>query len=194
MFHNILDSYNKLLLDNLSGQFLPGTSTAILGPSGSGKTTLLNFLSARMRTSKTLALNGKLYINGVKEDSVKTMKHRFSYVMQEDIMYEDLSPYESLIATAKLAGIENPEEKTDEVIKMLGLEKCKNTRVGGDVIRGVSGGEKKRTSIALELITDPSVLFLDEPTTGLDSKSALDVASVLKMLSENGRTIITTIH
>lgn len=194
MFHNILDSYNKLLLDNLSGQFLPGTSTAILGPSGSGKTTLLNFLSARMRTSKTLALNGKLYINGVKEDSVKTMKHRFSYVMQEDIMYEDLSPYESLIATAKLAGIENPEEKTDEVIKMLGLEKCKNTRVGGDVIRGVSGGEKKRTSIALELITDPSVLFLDEPTTGLDSKSALDVASILKMLSENGRTIITTIH
>jgi len=194
MFLNILDSYNKLLLDNLSGQFFPGTSTAILGPSGSGKTTLLNFLSARMRTSKTLAVNGKLYINGVKEDSVKTMKHRFSYLMQEDIMYEDLSPYESLIATAKLAGIENPEQKTDEVIKMLGLEKCKNTRVGGDVIRGVSGGEKKRTSIALELITDPSVLFLDEPTTGLDSKSALDVASILKMLSENGRTIITTIH
>lgn len=77
---------------------------------------------------------------------------------------------------------------------MLGLEKCKDTRVGGDLKRGVSGGEKKRTSVALELVTDPSVIFLDEPTTGLDSKSALDVAALLKMLAENGRTIITTIH
>lgn len=122
------------------------------------------------------------------------MKHRFSYVMQEDIMYEDLTPLESLLTTAKVAGIENPEQRTDEIIKMLGLEKCKNTRVGGDLQRGVSGGERKRTSIALELITDPSVIFLDEPTTGLDSKSALDVAAILKMLAQNGRTIITTIH
>ena len=147
-----------------------------------------------MRASKTLALTGQLFINGVKEESVKSMKHRFSYVMQEDIMYEDLSPYESLITTAKLAGIDNPDQRTEEIIKMLGLEKCQNTRVGGDMARGVSGGEKRRTSIALELITDPSVIFLDEPTTGLDSKSALDVAAILKMLAKNGRTIITTIH
>jgi ABC-type multidrug transport system ATPase subunit len=80
------------------------------------------------------------------------------------------------------------------VIGWLGLEKCKNTRVGGDLVRGVSGGEKKRTSIALEVITDPSLIFLDEPTTGLDSKSALDVASILRMLARNGRTIVTTIH
>lgn len=111
-FPNFSDSYNKLLLDNLDGQFLPGTSTAILGPSGSGKTTLLNFLAARMRTSTTLALSGKLLINGHQVESVKTMKHRFSYVMQQDIMYEDLSPYESILTTAKLSGVPNPEERT----------------------------------------------------------------------------------
>lgn len=183
-----------MILDNLSGQFKPGTATAILGPSGSGKTTLLNFLSARMRASKTLAVKGDLFINGRKENSVKSMKHRFSYVMQDDIMYEDLSPYESIITTAKLAGIKDPEQKTKDIIRWLGLEKCKDTRVGGGFTRGVSGGEKKRTSIALEVITDPSLIFLDEPTTGLDSKSALDVASILRMLAKNGRTIVTTIH
>ena len=93
----------------MSGEFKAGTATAILGPSGCGKTTLLNFLSARMRESKNLAVQGSLFINGRKENSVKSMKHRFSYVMQDDIMYEDLSPYESILTTAKLAGIKNAE-------------------------------------------------------------------------------------
>ena len=104
-----LEKYNKLILENLSGQFKSGTATAILGPSGCGKTTLLNFLSARMRESKNLAVKGSLFINGRKETSVKSMKHRFSYVMQDDIMYEDLTPQESIITTAKLAGISDPE-------------------------------------------------------------------------------------
>lgn len=190
----MIDNYNKLILDNLSGQFQTGTATAILGPSGCGKTTLLNFLSGRMRNSGNLAVKGGLFINGRKENSVKSMKHRFSYVTQDDIMYEDLSPYESILNTAQLAGIKDPEAKTNEIIKWLGLGKCKDTRVGGTLKRGVSGGEKKRTSIALEVITNPSLIFLDEPTTGLDSKSALDVASILRMLARNGRTIVTTIH
>ena len=147
-----------------------------------------------MRSSTSLGLNGNFYINGFKEKSIKSMKHRFSYVMQEDVMYDDLTPHELLLSTAKLAGIENPVARTDEIITMLGLDNCKNTRVGNVLSRGVSGGERKRTSIALELLTDPSVIFLDEPTTGLDSKSALDVAAIIKMLAENGRTIITTIH
>lgn len=147
-----------------------------------------------MRESKNLSVSGDLYINGHKEESVKMMKHRFSYVMQDDIMYEDLSPYESILTTAKLAGIKEPEKKTEDVINWLGLQKCKHTRVGGDFVRGISGGERKRTSIALEVITDPSLIFLDEPTTGLDSKSALDVASILRMLAQNGRTIVTTVH
>ena len=61
-------------------------------------------------------------------------------------------------------------------------------------MRGISGGEKKRTSIATGMVTNPSVVFLDEPTTGLDSKSALDVAAILKMMAANGRTLVSTIH
>lgn len=181
-------------MDKLSGHFEAGTSTAILGPSGSGKTTLLNFLSARMRESKTLSVNGKLYVNGRKIESVREFKHRFAYVMQNDILWEDLTPHEQLLSTAKLAGISEPEKKVNELIGWLGLDKCKNTKVGNELKRGLSGGEKKRTSIAMEVIAEPSLIFLDEPTTGLDSKSALDVASILRMLAHNGRTIITTIH
>ena len=84
---------NKLILNSLSGEFKAGTSTAILGPSGSGKTTLLNFLSSRMR-SKNIHKNGKLFINGQEIDSLTKIKHRFGYVMQDDILFEDLSVYE----------------------------------------------------------------------------------------------------
>ena len=186
--------YNKLILDRMSGQFKAGTSTAILGPSGCGKTTLLNFICARMKESKNLAVSGELFINGRKLNSIKEMKHRFSYVMQHDVMFEDFTAQELLTYSAKLAGIHNVESKVKEVIRWLSLQKCKDTIIGGVFTTGLSGGEKKRTSIALEVITDPSVIFLDEPTTGLDSKSALDVANIIKMLAENGRTIITTIH
>lgn len=143
-----------------------------------------------MRTSTTLALSGELLINGRPHQTIQNMKHRFSYVTQEDALYEQFTPFESILTTAKLSGIANPEGRTNELIEWLGLEKCKNTQVGG----GLSGGERKRTAIALELINDPSFIFLDEPTTGLDSKSALNVASILKMLATNGRTVVAIVH
>ncbi len=183
----------KLILNFLSGQFKAGTATAILGSSGSGKTTLLNYLSSRMQDSM-LKSNGELYINGKQVPSIKPIKHRTGFVNQFDILYPDLTAREHMLYTAKLSGIPNPEAKVQEILNMLGLERCGDTRVGNEVIRGISGGERKRSAIGIELITDPGLLFLDEPTTGLDSKSALDVASVLKKLAENGRTVITTIH
>ena len=76
----------------------------------------------------------------------------------------------------------------------LNLHKCKNTKIGSSLKKGLSGGEKKRVSIATEMLTNPSVIFLDEPTTGLDSKSALDVAGIIRMLARNKRTVVTTIH
>lgn len=188
-----MGSKNKLILKGISGAFKAGTSTAILGPSGSGKTTLLNFLAARMRT-KGMYLSGDLLINGHKVNSIKTIKHRFSYVMQDDILYENLTVKEQLLSTARLAGTSNPVKSVEDTIGWLGLQKCQDNLVGGVLSRGISGGEKKRASIAIEMLTNPSVVFLDEPTTGLDSKSALDVASMIQMFSENGRTVITTIH
>ena len=93
-----------------------------------------------------------------------------------------------------MAGIEDPDNSVTDVMTWLNLQRCQDTRIGDEASRGVSGGEKKRTSIATEILTNPSVIFLDEPTTGLDSKSALDVAAMIKMFAENGRTVITTIH
>jgi len=82
----------------------------------------------------------------------------------------------------------------EELIAVLGLKKCADTYVGNDLIRGISGGEKKRTSIGVELLINPSIMFLDEPTTGLDSTTALHVIQFLNKLAKNGRTIVSTIH
>lgn len=80
------------------------------------------------------------------------------------------------------------------MIDDLGLGNCADTWIGGEFFKGISGGERKRTSIGVELITNPSVIFLDEPTTGLDSETALNCISVLKKMAHEGRTIISTIH
>ena len=82
----------------------------------------------------------------------------------------------------------------DSVIKLLSLEKCRATRVGNEFKRGISGGEKKRTNIGIELIGMPSLIFMDEPTTGLDTSTAYDVMKITKDMTKDGRTIITTIH
>jgi ABC-type multidrug transport system ATPase subunit len=84
--------------------------------------------------------------------------------------------------------------KVDEIIMDLKLNKCQDTFIGGTLIKGVSGGERKRTSIGVELITNPSLIFLDEPTTGLDSYTATQVMVILRNLANAGRTIIQTIH
>ena len=76
----------------------------------------------------------------------------------------------------------------------MGLENCADTLIGGGLIKGISGGERKRTSIGVELLTNPKILFLDEPTTGLDSNTSLSLANVLKKLAFKGMNIIATIH
>jgi ABC-type multidrug transport system ATPase subunit len=84
--------------------------------------------------------------------------------------------------------------RVEEIISELRLNKCQNTKIGGPLVKGVSGGERKRTSIGVELITDPNLVFLDEPTTGLDSFTATSVIETLRDLTYSGRTIISTIH
>jgi ATP-binding cassette subfamily G (WHITE) protein 2 len=84
--------------------------------------------------------------------------------------------------------------KVEEILQDLKLVKCQNTKIGGDLIKGVSGGERKRTSIGVELISNPSLIFLDEPTTGLDSYTATSLMKILKNLANSGRTIVQTIH
>ena len=117
--------------------------------------------------------------------------------MQDDILESLMTPLEILLFTAQLRltlSHEEIEKKVFEMLDTLHLLKFKDTRIGDNLIRGVSGGERKRTSIAVELITDPKIIFLDEPTTGLDSYNAYEVVSTLKKLSKQGRIVIFTIH
>jgi ABC-type multidrug transport system ATPase subunit len=80
------------------------------------------------------------------------------------------------------------------LLRDLGLEKCANTKIGSELIRGISGGERKRTSIGVELLTNPSMIFLDEPTTGLDSNTAVTIMYLLRDMANNGRTVVSVIH
>lgn len=118
--------------------------------------------------------------------------------MQEDLLFPTFTPRETFafIANMRLIGVspEKKKEHVDQIIVSLGLQKCADTYVGNNVIRGISGGEKKRTSIGVELLINPSIIFLDEPTTGLDSTTALHVVQTLNKLAKSGRTVIATIH
>lgn len=98
-------------------------------------------------------------------------------------------------AKLKLQGTEESKlQRVEEIITELRLNKCQNTKIGGPLVKGVSGGERKRCSIGVELITDPTLIFLDEPTTGLDSFTATSVMETLRELADSGRTVISTIH
>ena len=120
-----------------------------------------------------------------------------AYVQQDDILFQTMTVRECLEFAAKLKLKGTYAEKiqrAEDIIKELRLNKCQNTKIGGPLIKGVSGGESKRTSIGVELITDPNLIFLDEPTTGLDSFTATSVIETLRELANSGRTVISTIH
>ncbi|KAI1439887.1 P-loop containing nucleoside triphosphate hydrolase protein [Annulohypoxylon stygium] len=184
----------KTLLSSVNASLKPGTLTAILGGSGSGKTTLLNTIAERMFSSR-LSRTGTARFNG--QEGVHSIRH--AYVMQQDILLPTLTVRETLrySANLRLPPPTTEEERmriVEEVILELGLKDCANTRIGNSQHRGCSGGEKRRTSIGVQLLANPSILFLDEPTTGLDATSAYQLVRTLKTLASKGRTIITTIH
>ena len=118
--------------------------------------------------------------------------------MQEDLLMPTFTPRETFkfVIDMRLANKSEQEKNVlvENLIGALGLTKCADTYVGNSMIRGISGGEKKRTSIGTELLINPSLIFLDEPTTGLDSTTALHVVQFLNKLASKGRTVITTIH
>jgi ABC-type multidrug transport system ATPase subunit len=118
--------------------------------------------------------------------------------MQDDILEPNMTPLEILLFTAKLKlhlPLKEIEEKVEKIIVELNLYNCRNTKIGNNFVRGVSGGERKRTSIGVELISDPKIIFLDEPTTGLDSYNAYELISNLNQLAKiEEKIIIFTIH
>ncbi|KAF5023394.1 hypothetical protein F66182_4551 [Fusarium sp. NRRL 66182] len=184
----------KPLLHAVNADLQPGTLTAIIGGSGSGKTTLLNTVAERV-LSPRLSQKGIATFNG--QVGVHSVRH--AYVMQQDILLPTLTVRETLKYSADLrlppsTTAEERKRVVEEVILELGLKECADTRIGNSQHHGCSGGEKRRTSIGVQLLANPSVLFLDEPTTGLDATSAYQLVRTLKTLAQKGRTIITTIH
>lgn len=148
---------------------------------------------------KGLTLSGEISTNGSVVHNWSAYRRKCAYVEQDDMLFHTLTVRETiqLAADLRLPKIMTPEqrkERVDLVIGELGLRKCEDTRIGSEKMRGISGGERKRVSIAIEILRGPSVLFLDECTTGLDSFQALRVATTIKELAQGGRTVVTSIH
>jgi ATP-binding cassette subfamily G (WHITE) protein 2 len=187
---------NVKLINKLNGYIKSGFC-AIMGQSGSGKTTFLSALAKRISLNQ-MKIEGNLYINN-KEYTNNDLKKFSGYVMQDDILHSNLTVYETLSYASELKMTRNISKedriiKIENILNKLELNNCRNIIVGDSNQKGISGGEKKRLSIAIELLTDPKILFLDEPTSGLDSKISLLLIEKLKIIADEGCMIICTIH
>uniref|UniRef100_UPI0037E7A561 broad substrate specificity ATP-binding cassette transporter ABCG2-like n=1 Tax=Semicossyphus pulcher TaxID=241346 RepID=UPI0037E7A561 len=183
----------KDILIDLNGIMKPGLN-AIMGATGSGKSSFLDVLAARKDPA---GLSGEVLIDGAPQPP--NFKCLSGYVVQDDVVMGTLTVRENFSFSAALrlpesVSREEKDQKVNKLIQELGLGRVADSKVGTQLIRGISGGERKRTNIGMELIIDPSVLFLDEPTTGLDASTANSVLLLLKRMANNGRTIILSIH
>eukprot|EP01052_Picozoa_sp_SAG31_P027972 SAG31_NODE_2663_length_5278_cov_29.536011_2_plen_372_part_00 len=187
----------KSILQNLSGEMQAGKLLAIMGPSGSGKTSLLNTLAGRVPiTGPKDRLSGEVMVDGQPQ---KDMAKISAYVMQDDNLFALSTVKETLLFAAKLRlpkcmSDDEKQAAVDRVIAKLGLEPAKETVIGNQKIRGISGGERKRVSIGIELLHNPPLIFLDEPTSGLDSFQAQSVVETLQNLAQNGHTVVCSLH
>ena len=171
-----------------------GKLIAIMGASGAGKTTLLNVLSGMNKPSA-----GSIEINGYNlyEEKDK-LEGVIGFIPQDDLLIEELTVFQNLYYSAKLCFRDkNKQELTDLVnktLKSLGLLERKNLKVGSPLNKLISGGQRKRLNIALELIREPSILFVDEPTSGLSSRDSENVMDLLRELALKGKLIYVVIH
>jgi len=159
------ETTSKTIVDGVTAIMPSGSLTAIIGASGSGKTSLLNTIAHRI-TSRKLKVSGTVTFNG--NDNIHAIRN--AYIMQQDILLPTLTVRETLqyAADLRLPATTKIERSAavDRVILELGLKECANTKIGNSAHRGCSGGEKRRVSIGVQLLANPSVLFCDEPTTG----------------------------
>ena len=189
----------KKILSNVSGMIQPGRLTGVFGPSGSGKTTLLNILAGRQNTKgPKMSLSGRITTGGALLDPV-SFRGNIAYVMQDDALLPYETPRECFhfSASMRLPQDVSPlrrSEFVESLLSTLSLQRCAATIVGSELVKGLSGGERKRTSVGIELITNPKMLFLDEPLSGLDSYAAYTLVGALKDLAQANVPVLCTVH
>jgi ABC-type multidrug transport system ATPase subunit len=171
-----------------------GRLVGIMGASGSGKSTLLNVLNGNLKPSQ-----GRITINGIDIHSEsEQIEGLIGYVAQDDLLIDELTVFQNLYFNAKLCfGTKSSEEITatvEEMLTTLGLSETRDLKVGNPLDKTISGGQRKRLNIALELIREPAVLFVDEPTSGLSSRDSENIMDLLKELSLKGKLIFVVIH
>lgn len=169
-----------------------GRLIGIMGGSGTGKSTLMNILNGKIPLD-----NGRIHINGFSLEQA-SREGVIGYVPQDDLLFEELTVYQNLYFNAKTCFSDFSEQLIDEtvhkVLDDLDLEHIKDLKVGDPLNKTISGGQRKRLNIALELMREPSVLFVDEPTSGLSSMDSEKMMDLLKDLTRKGKLVIAIIH
>ncbi len=190
----------KRILSDCWGSVKSGQVCAILGPSGAGKSSLMNVLAGRSAsvTLQGVEVTGEVRIGGNIVNPVAFRKN-IAYVMQDDSLMATATPREALEFSAHLrlppgTTEEDIKGRVETLLTGLGLDGCADVMIGGEMIKGISGGQRKRTSVGVELITNPKLLFLDEPTSGLDSFNAYNLVKLLKKVASNNTAVMCTIH
>ena len=179
---------------NISFSEPQGKLVGIMGSSGTGKTTLLNLLSGYTKPA-----SGNIKINGkdIHKD-VEDLKGIIGYIPQDDLLIEELTIFKNLYFNAKLCFRDKSDNEIKEVVNKtlnsLGLLEKKDLKVGSPTSKIISGGQRKRLNIALELIREPAILFVDEPTSGLSSRDSENVMDLLRELTLKGKLIFIVIH
>lgn len=186
----------KQVLSGVSGNVQSGQLMAIMGASGAGKSTFLDILAKK---TKRGVVTGEILVNGRKMTREK-FRRIVGFVDQDDTLMPTLTVYETVLYSALLRlprsmSLEAKKIRTLETMQELGILGIKDSRIGETGKRSISGGEKRRVSIACELVTSPSIIFLDEPTSGLDAFNAINVVECLVNLARDyNRTVVFTIH
>lgn len=176
--------------DHASVNIKPGELVAIIGGSGAGKSTILNCMCGYLAPAQ-----GEVYINGVDlYKNFDSLKKLIGYVPQSDIVYDDLTLYDMLRYTARLRLPKDTSEEEQEFMINRAIQLVELPEKRNSFIKSLSGGQKKRASIAVELLSDPNLLFLDEPASGLDPGTERNLMKSLREMANNGKTVILVTH
>jgi ABC-type multidrug transport system ATPase subunit len=181
-------------LHSLNFSVQSGTLTGIMGSSGAGKSTLLNILNG-----SSAPTSGSVMINGQDLFSKKSLYEGvIGNIPQDDLLIEELTVYQNLFYNTRLCygdlSVEEIDRKVADVIEALELREIRDLKVGNVLNKTISGGQRKRLNIGLEPVREPSILFVDEPTSGLSSRDAENVMDLLKQLTLNGKLVFVVIH